>query len=104
MTAAFSLIHGSAIVYGQEDMARGGEIRKRAFQSRDFLAGSFLKQERHARSQKHYARRGVMGQFLPLEVFFPEGYGVVGQPVGFYGRDVGAGEADVVVGEVGVFG
>lgn len=39
-----------------------------------------------------------------LEVFFPECYGIVGQPVVADAVDVFAGQADVVVGEVSVIG
>lgn len=49
-------------------------------------------------------RFGVPGEFFVLEVFFPEGYGVVREPVVFDCGHVFAGEADVVVGEVGVVG
>lgn len=41
-----------------------------------------------------------------LDVFFPPGYGVVGEPFawGVDGVEVVVGYANVVVGEVGVFG
>ena len=46
----------------------------------------------------------VLVELLALEVFFPEGDGVVGQPVIFDAGDVFVGQADVVVGEVGFVG
>ncbi len=47
---------------------------------------------------------GVGVELFALEVFFPEGDGVVGEPVGFDAGDVFVGEAHVVVGEVGFVG
>lgn len=66
--------------------------------------GFLHQQKRHAGSQQDDAGLGKSRKRLVLEILFPKGNVVVGQPIILKRFDVFDGEEDIVVAEVGLFG
>lgn len=76
MRPALGDVDGAAVVDGQEDVGRAGEVWQCGFEGERVLG--FHQQEGHAGAQEDDARFGVLGEFFSFQVFFPEGDGVVG--------------------------
>lgn len=101
---AAALGHGniSIVVDGQENVGDLVKVWKR----RSDVAHIRLlhEQKRHARAQQDDAGLGESRKRLVLQIFFPKGNVVVGQPVVFQRFHVFHGEQDIVVAEEGLFG
>lgn len=101
---AAALGHGdiSIVVDGQEDVGDFVEVGQRRS---DMAHVRFLhEQKRHARAQQDDAGLGEFRKRLVLQILFPEGDVIVGQPVILERLHVFYGEQDIIVAEKGLFG
>lgn len=98
MAAALGHADVAIIVNGEEDVCDLVEIGQSAADVSHI--GLLHEEESHAWPQQNDARLGVSRQGLALEVFFPKGDVVVGQPIVLEGFDIFDSEKYIVIRQV----
>lgn len=98
MAATFGNAHVPVVIYGEKSVRHLGEVGQGGANLSH--VGLLHEQKGHAGPEEDDARLGVAGQGFALEVFFPEGDVVVGQPVILERLDVLDSQEDVVVAEI----
>lgn len=100
MCATFGFGHAHAIVDGEEDVCSLIERGQGRLEFQRLIRSQ--QHEGHAGAQKHNVGLGILFQLFALEVFFPKCNSIVSEPVVTYAIHIQVGEADVVIGEVGI--